>query len=137
MADIENPSVPKPPKMKFRVERNRALSSTDSRIFQAEERKVFAMNIKYARHCLGLTVHDVGRLIDANGTYVALVERAQNNTSIDRMATFAQALGHPLHALLNPRFVSDSKLDSNNQKHSPFREEIETAAKGRPLKPDK
>ena len=134
MADIENPIVPK---SKNRIKHESKFSAINGRLLKAKERQIFAMNIKYARHCLGMTVHDVGRLMDTKGTYVALVERGQNNTSIDRMATFAQALGHPLHALLNPRFVSDSKLDNNNQQHSQFREEIETPAKGRPLKPDK
>lgn len=93
------------PKSKNRIKHERELSAINGRLLKAEERKIFAMNIKYARHCLGLTVHDLGRLMDTKGTYVALIERGENKTSIDRMATFAQALGHPLHDLLNPRFV--------------------------------
>jgi transcriptional regulator with XRE-family HTH domain len=134
MANIEQPSTPK---SKNRIKHERELSAINGRLLKAKEREIFAMNIKYARHCLGLTVHDLGRLMDTKGTYVALVERGQNNTSIDRMATFAQALGHPLHALLNPRFVSDSKLDTNEQQLSQTPDVSETSAKGRTLKPDK
>jgi transcriptional regulator with XRE-family HTH domain len=134
MTNIEQPSTPK---SKNRIKHERELSAINGRLLKAKEREIFAMNIKYARHCLGLTVHDLGRLMDTKGTYVALVERGQNNTSIDRMATFAQALGHPLHALLNPRFVSDSKLDTNEQQLSQTRDVSETSAKGRTLKPDK
>lgn len=135
MADSQHPSSPV--KSKNRIKRERDLSSINGRILKAEERKIFAMNIRYARHCLGLTVHDLGRLMDTKGTYVALVERGENNTSIDRMATFAKALGHPLHALLNPRFVSDSNSDRNIQQRTPNVEQPEAPAKGRPLKSDK
>lgn len=128
MANIDQPSAPK---SKNRLKHERELSAINGRLLKAKERAIFAMNIKYARHCLGLTVHDLGRLMDTKGTYVALVERGQNNTSIDRMATFAQALGHPLHALLNPRFVSDSKLAVNKQQHSQTRDTFEITDEGR------
>lgn len=135
MADNEHPA--NPAKTKNRIKRERELSSINGRILKAAERKIFAMNIRHARHSLGLTVHDLGRLMDTKGTYVALVERGENNTSIDRMATFAKALGHPLHVLLNPRFVGDSNSDRVNPQRTPNVEKPEAPAKGRPLKPDK
>lgn len=132
MADTRRPF--NPAKSKNQIKRERDLSSINGRILKADERKIFAMNVRYARHCLGLTVHDLGRLMDTKGTYVALVERGENNTSIDRMATFAKALGHPLHALLNPRFVSDTNFDRNISQHSQTGDQPETPAKKTALK---
>jgi hypothetical protein len=125
------------PKSKNRIKQERELSAINGRLLKAHERKIFGMNIQHARNCLGLTVHDVGRLMDTYGTYVALVERGENNTSIDRMATFAKALGHPLHALLNPRFIDDSNINSNNQQQTQDREATLDPAEGRTIKPDK
>lgn len=125
------------PKSKNRIKQERELSAINGRLLKAHERKIFGMNIQHARNCLGLTVHDVGRLMDTYGPYVALVERGENNTSIDRMATFAQALGHPLPALLNPHFIRDSNININTQQHTQEPDASPDSAKGRTLKPDK
>jgi transcriptional regulator with XRE-family HTH domain len=134
MANIDPPSAPK---SKNRIKHERELSAINGRLRKAAERKIFAMNVRYLRHNLGLTINDLGRLMDTSGTYVALVERGENNTSIDRMASFAQALKCPLHSLLNPRLVADSKIGDNNPQPLQTREIFETSAKGRTLKPDK
>ncbi|OYW00837.1 MAG: hypothetical protein B7Z58_13920 [Acidiphilium sp. 37-64-53] len=109
----------------------------NGRLLKAKEREIFAINIKYARHCLGLTRHDLARPVDTKGTKAALVERGQNNTSSDRMATLAQELGHPFHALQKPRLLSDRRLNNNEPELLQTREVSEPSVKGRPLKPDK
>lgn len=85
------------------------LSSVDGRIFKAAERRIFAANVRAARRALGWSKTELARRIDADGGYVFRVEEARLNISIDRMATFASALNQPLHQLLHPGFMSDSK----------------------------
>lgn len=116
-----------------------ATSGSRGQTLKADERWVFARNIRLLRLSLGLTTTTVGQRIGTAATYVAMVERGENNTSIDRMATFAQALGHPLHALLNPRFIDDNNLSGNIllQTKSQDREVVAVPAKGRHKIPDK
>lgn len=128
MSDIERPTA------KRRAGPKRAtqeLSSKDSRIFKAEERKIFAINVMAARLAHGWGISDLARRIDADYGYVYRVEAARLNISIDRMATFATALNHPLHDLLHPRFVSDSKNTVSTQPRSGTSDRKEASPKER------
>ena len=134
MADIDKPPAPK---SKNRIKLERELSAINGRLLKAPERHVFGMNVKYLRNSRGMNLAELGRRIDANETYVGLVERGENNTSIDRLASFAKAFDVPLHVLLNPHMISDSKSETNSPQQSQLRDVPETSAKGRPIKPDK
>jgi len=134
MANIDKPPAPK---SKNRIKLERELSAINGRLLKAPERIVFGMNIRHIRNSRGMNLAEVGRRIDANETYVGLVERGENNTSIDRLASFAKAFDVPLHDLLNPHMISDSKSETNRPQQSQIRDVPATPAKGRRLKPDK
>ena len=83
MADIDKPPAPK---SKNRIKLERELSAINGRLLKAAEGHVFGMNDKYLRNNRGMNLAALGRRVDANGTYVSLVERVENNPSIDRLA---------------------------------------------------
>jgi len=63
-------------------------------------RRIFAENLRKARHAKGLSQEDLAELANLHRTYVGSVERAERNVSIDNMERLAAAVGVPLPALL-------------------------------------
>jgi len=63
-------------------------------------RRIFAENLRKARHAKGFSQEDLAELADLHRTYVGSVERAERNVSIDNMERLAAAVGVPLPALL-------------------------------------
>jgi len=114
MAKIDLPSAPKSGN---RIKIENELSTIDGGLLKATEDKIFAMHAKCARNYLFLMPYDLGQLTDTYAPHVAIVERAQHNTSIDSIASFAEALGHPLNTLLSPRFGDESRLEVPNKEY--------------------
>lgn len=83
----------------------RERSSPKRTTYKAVERDVFARNVRTARLVLGWNQAELGYRIVGTSGYVGAVEAGQENVSIDRMATFAQAFGQPLYKLLQPGFT--------------------------------
>ncbi|MGD0252598.1 MAG: helix-turn-helix transcriptional regulator [Verrucomicrobiota bacterium] len=63
-------------------------------------RRIFAENLRKARHAKGLSQEDLAELARLHRTYVGSVERAERNVSIDNMERLAAALGVSLTLLL-------------------------------------
>jgi len=63
-------------------------------------RRIFAENLRKARHAKGLSQEDLAELANLHRTYVGSVERAERNVSIDNMERLAVAVGVPLPSLL-------------------------------------
>ena len=64
-------------------------------------RRIFADNLRKARHAKKLSQEDLAELANLHRTYVGSVERAERNVSIDNMERLAVALGVPLPVLLH------------------------------------
>ena len=63
-------------------------------------RRIFAENLRKARHSKKLSQEDLAELANLHRTYVGSVERAERNVSIDNMERLASALGVTLPSLL-------------------------------------
>ena len=63
-------------------------------------RRIFAQNLRKARHVKRLSQEDLAELANLHRTYVGSVERAERNISIDNMERLAAALGVSLPSLL-------------------------------------
>ncbi len=63
-------------------------------------RRIFAENLRKARHEKGLSQEDFAELANLHRTYVGSVERAERNVSIDNMERLAAAAGVSLPSLL-------------------------------------
>ena len=63
-------------------------------------RRIFAENLRKARHEKGLSQEDFAELANLHRTYVGSVERAERNVSIDNMERLAVAAGVSLPSLL-------------------------------------
>lgn len=63
-------------------------------------RRIFAENLRKARHAKGLSQEGLAELANLHRTYVGSVERAERNVSIDNMERLAGAVGVPLSTLL-------------------------------------
>lgn len=65
-------------------------------------RQVFARNLRGARRVKDISQEELALRAGLSRPYVGSVERGERNVSIDNMGLLAQALGLPLHELLNP-----------------------------------
>ncbi len=63
-------------------------------------RRIFADNLRKARHEKGFSQEDLAELANLHRTYVGSVERAERNISIDNMERLAAAVGVSLPSLL-------------------------------------
>ena len=63
-------------------------------------RRIFAENLRKARHEKGLSQEDFAELANLHRTYVGSVERAERNVSIDNMERLAVAAGVSLPSML-------------------------------------
>ncbi len=63
-------------------------------------RRIFAQNLRKARHMKRLSPEDLAELANLHRTYVGSVERAERNVSIDNMERLAAAVGRSLPSLL-------------------------------------
>ena len=63
-------------------------------------RRIFAENLRTARHAKKLSQEDLAELANLHRTYVGSVERAERNVSIDNMERLAAAVGVALPELL-------------------------------------
>ena len=63
-------------------------------------RRIFAENLRKARHAKKLSQEDLAELANLHRTYVGSVERAERNVSIDNMERLAAAVGVALPELL-------------------------------------
>jgi transcriptional regulator with XRE-family HTH domain len=65
-------------------------------------REVFARNLRRARRMKDVSQEELALRAGLSRPYVGSVERGERNVSIDNMGLLAQALGVPLHDLVNP-----------------------------------
>lgn len=65
-------------------------------------REVFARNLRRARRLKDVSQEELALRAGLSRPYVGSVERGERNVSIDNMGLLAQALGLPLHDLVNP-----------------------------------
>lgn len=65
-------------------------------------REVFARNLRLARRLKDISQEELALRAGLSRPYVGSVERGERNVSIDNMGLLAQALGVPLHDLVNP-----------------------------------
>jgi transcriptional regulator with XRE-family HTH domain len=71
----------------------------------ATARELFGKNLRRARRWKNISQEALALQADLSRTYVSDVERGERNVSIDNMEILANAVGFPLHALLNPKMV--------------------------------
>jgi len=65
-------------------------------------REIFGRNLRLARRLKEVSQEELALRADLSRSYVSEVERGVRNVSIDNMGLLAQALGIPLHNLVNP-----------------------------------
>ena len=65
-------------------------------------REIFGRNLRLARRLKEVSQEELALRADLSRSYVSEVERGVRNVSIDNMGLLAQALGVPLHNLVNP-----------------------------------
>jgi len=63
-------------------------------------REALGHAIRERREAIGLSQEKFGELVDCHRNYVGLIERGQQNVTIDMLARFAQALGCRISELL-------------------------------------
>ena len=63
-------------------------------------RRIFAENLRKARHAKKFSQEDLAEVAGLHRTYVGSVERAERNVSIDNMERLAAAVGSTLPLLL-------------------------------------
>jgi transcriptional regulator with XRE-family HTH domain len=68
----------------------------------ADVRQTFARNIRVARHLKEISQEELAFRSNLSRSYVSEVENGGRNISIDNMGILANALGIPLHILVNP-----------------------------------
>ncbi|SBT04803.1 Helix-turn-helix domain protein [Candidatus Propionivibrio aalborgensis] len=66
-------------------------------------RATLAENLKHLRAERGMSQEDLALEAELHRTFVAHVERASRNISLDNIEKLAKALGIPTHVLLTPR----------------------------------
>jgi transcriptional regulator with XRE-family HTH domain len=64
-------------------------------------REVFGRNLRVARRLKEISQEELALRADLSRSYLSDVEHGARNVSIDNMSLLAQALGIPLHNLVN------------------------------------
>ena len=65
-----------------------------------QRREVLGRAIRERREAVGLSQEKFGELVDCHRNYVGLIERGQQNVTIDMLGRFAQALDCKISELL-------------------------------------
>lgn len=66
-------------------------------------RAVFGARLRTERKARGYTLEEVAHRAHLDWSYLAQLERGKRNVGIDALDALAQAIGIPLHQLLDPR----------------------------------
>ncbi|WP_138519037.1 helix-turn-helix domain-containing protein [Limnobacter alexandrii] len=76
--------------------------SKHSKLHPFQSRLVFALRLREARQCLGISQEVLAERAELHRTYIGQVERGERNISVDNMEKLSRAVGFELWEMLKP-----------------------------------
>lgn len=65
--------------------------------------KIIAQNVRYSRHCHGMSQEELAEVAGVHRTYIGMIERSEKNVTVLSLDKIASALDVPVETLLQEK----------------------------------